>query len=473
VSGVFLKKIKFSKEQKSEYLDDLFEFLRIPSITRDTEAVKKAAEWIYEYLEETADNIEIIYTKGNPVIIAEWKLDTRLSAKTKVPTILFYGHYDVQPPEPLEEWISPSFEPEIRNGRIYARGVGDNKGQLLANVLGILWVLREVKMGANVKFVFDGEEELGSPNLEDALTSRKEFFKDVDLIIVSDGPADPTWKPVLEFGARGIQTFQIHLQTAQGDVHSGNFGGIQPNPVWDVITLLKTMRDDNGYVTIDNYYRDTTPPSKTANEAARKLDRKPETYKEQLGISYFGGEQDLPLEDRLMFRPTLNIRGIKAGEVQENAKTMIPKEVIVEIDMRLVPHQTPQQMVEIILNHFEKLKQQSERYAQIIDRCKITFDASFHPVFTPMDLPWTSLLKEAITEGFNEEPLLIPMAGGSLPLYSLQKVTNNKPMYIIPYAQPDEDNHAPNENMMVDWFLKGIKTAIYIIEKIGTGSQKS
>ncbi|MHA1532821.1 MAG: M20/M25/M40 family metallo-hydrolase [Candidatus Heimdallarchaeota archaeon] len=362
--------------------------------------------------------------------------------------------------------ISPPFEPEIREGRIYARGVGDNKGQLFANLCGIEWLHKKKQLSSKVKFIFDGEEELGSPNLEEALKAKKEFFKDIDLVIVSDGPADPTWKPVLEFGARGIQTVQIHLKSAKGDVHSGNFGGIQPNPVWDVIKLLRTMRDENGKCLIEGFYNDVFIPTEAAIKAAEELNRDPEIYKEQLGISYFGGEQDLPLTHRLMFRPTFNIRGFKSGDVQENAKTMIPKEAIVEIDVRLVPNQTPEKMTKLIQAHFEMLRHKSERFAAIIDRCTLKFGSSFYPMFTSLELPWTQILEKAIEEGFEEKPIKIPLAGGSLPLYSLYKVTG-KPMYVIPYAQPDEDNHAPNENMMVDWFLKGINTSIAILENIG------
>ncbi|MHA1354168.1 MAG: M20/M25/M40 family metallo-hydrolase, partial [Candidatus Heimdallarchaeota archaeon] len=329
----------------------------------------------------------------------------------------------------------------------------------------IEWLHNKKQLGSKVKFIFDGEEEMGSIHLEEAMNAKKEFFDDVDLVIVSDGPADPTWKPILEFGARGIQTVQIHLKTAKGDVHSGNFGGIQPNPAWDVISLLQTTKDNQGKCLIDGFYDDVFTPSTAALKAAEQLDRKPETYKEQLGISYFGGEQDQPLTHKLMFRPTFNIRGFKSGEVQENAKTMIPKEAIVEIDVRLVPNQTPDKMTELIKKHFDKLRKTSERFAAIIDRCTFSFGSSFHPMFTPLELPWTKILQEAIKEGFQEEPLLVPLAGGSLPLYALYKVTG-KPMYVIPYAQPDEDNHAPNENMMVDWFLKGIQTSIALLKKL-------
>ncbi|NPD89484.1 MAG: M20/M25/M40 family metallo-hydrolase, partial [Asgard group archaeon] len=223
-----MKGLDIFETKKKEIIDDLFDLIRIPSITREKEEVRKAAKWLINRLNKTADFVELIETEGNPAIIAEWKAQIQ---KKNTITLLFYGHYDVQPPEPLDKWVSPPFEPEIREGRIYARGVGDNKGQLFANLCGIECVLEAEELGVNVKFVFDGEEEIGSPYLDQALKSKAEFFEDVDLVVVSDGPADPTWKPTLEFGARGIVTMRIELISADSDVHSGNFGGIQPNPV--------------------------------------------------------------------------------------------------------------------------------------------------------------------------------------------------------------------------------------------------
>lgn len=454
--------IDILQNNKERFIKELFALLRIPSITRNSTEVKRAAQWLAEKLQKTADYVEIVKTAGNPIVLAEWKEQIKKEGKV---TILFYGHYDVQPPEPLDKWLSPPFEPEIREGRIFARGVGDNKGQFFAHICAIESTQKTNKLEVNVKLILDGEEELGSINLEKAMLSKKEFFEDVDLIIVSDGPTDPSWKPTLEFGARGIQTIRIELQSAKSDVHSGNFGGIQPNPVWDLITLLKTMRDDSGRCLIEGFYDDVFNPSNEALIAAEQLKRNPDQYKKQLGIDYFGEEQDQPLTHRVMFRPTFNIRGIKSGEVLQHAKTIIPKEVVVEIDVRLVPYQTPEKIEELVINHLEKLKSQSERLANIVNHCQISFGASFHPLFTPLELPWTEILVNAIKEGFGESPLLLPIAGGSLPLYSLYKITK-KPIYIIPYAQPDENNHAPNENMMVEWFEKGIKTSIKILEKL-------
>jgi acetylornithine deacetylase/succinyl-diaminopimelate desuccinylase-like protein len=460
-----LKVNDFYSKNKQKFLDELFDLIKIPSISRDKEVVQLAANWLEHKLKQTADYVEQIPASANPVILAEWKPQvTEISSRAPT-TILFYGHYDVQPPEPLDEWLSPPFEPEIRDGRIFARGIGDNKGQFFAHIVAIECLHKLDQLGVNVKMILDGEEELGSPYIDEAIGQRKEFFENIDLVIVSDGPADPTWKPTLEFGARGIITVQLELQTAKGDVHSGNFGGIQPNPVWDLITILKTMKDDNGKCLIEGFYDDVFTPTRAALQAAEDLNRDPDVYKEQLDISYFGEEKDLPITHRLMFRPTFNIRGIKSGSVREKARTIIPKEVVAEMDIRLVPNQTPEKIEQIFKNHLDKLRAQSGNYSEILERCKVRFGTSFYPMFTPLELPWTEILVKSIEEGFEETPLKIPLAGGSLPLYSLYNATG-KPMYIIPYAQPDEDNHAPNENMMVEWFEKGVKTSIAILKNL-------
>jgi acetylornithine deacetylase/succinyl-diaminopimelate desuccinylase-like protein len=321
------------------------------------------------------------------------------------------------------------------------------------------------KLGLNVKFLFDGEEELGSPNLEEVLESKKQFFTDIDVVIVSDGPADLSWRPTIVFGVRGIVTAQLCLQSAANDVHSGNFGGIQPNPALDLLQILQTMINDQGKCLIEGFYKNVFDPDSLAIEAANQLDRTPNMYKEILGISYFGGEQDRPLIHRVMFRPTFNIRGFHSGAVREQAKTIIPKDAVVELDMRLVPHQKPKKIEKLVITHLERLKQQSSRWAAVIDRCEIKFEASFSPMYTSLDLPWTEIIEDSLQEGFGQKPTKIPLLGGSLPLYKIYEATG-KPLYVIPYAQPDQGNHAPNENLMLEWFEYGVRTSIKLLENL-------
>jgi acetylornithine deacetylase/succinyl-diaminopimelate desuccinylase-like protein len=460
------KVVDYYIDHKQAFLDDLFHFLRIPSISNEKADVDKASLWLKRRLKTSASYLKIVRTSGNPVILAEWEPNTSDEENTvNSPTVLIYGHYDVQSPEPLDQWISPPFEPQVRDGRIFARGVGDNKGQFFAHLIAIECLTKFSELGLRVKFLFDGEEEIGSPNLDKALIQEKEFFSDIDLVFVSDGPADPSWKPTLCFGARGIVTAQIYLNSANNDVHSGNFGGIQPNPAIDLMSILQTMVDDNGRCLIKGFYNEVFTPDEEALQAAEELKRTPEMYQKSLGVDYFGGEQDIPLVHRVMFRPTINIRGFQAGSVREHAKTIIPKDAVVELDFRLVPHQQPAQIQDLLLNHLEQLKQKSDRWNAMIRRCDMTFETGFAPIYTPLNLPWTKILTQSITEGFGEEPVKIPLLGGSLPLYNLFKHIR-KPVYIIPFAQPDQGNHAPNENLMLEWFEMGVITSMMLLKNL-------
>jgi acetylornithine deacetylase/succinyl-diaminopimelate desuccinylase-like protein len=449
-------------ERKQEVLNDLFNYLQFPSISNNEEGVMQAAIWLENRLKASADFLKIVETSGNPVILAEWEPNI---SKAGYQTALIYGHYDVQSPEPLDEWVSPPFEPEIRDGRIFARGVGDNKGQHFAHIVAIECITKFRQLGLRVKFILDGEEESGSPNLDEALNKEKDFFKDINLVFVSDGPADPSWKPTISFGARGIVSAQLYLRSANNDVHSGNFGGIQPNPTIDLMRILQSMIDEKGKCLISGFYNDIFSPDQGALRAAAELNRTPELYKQSLGIDYFGGEQDVPLVHRVMFRPTFNIRGFESGHVRQHAKTIIPKDAIVELDFRLVPHQKPNQIQELFLAHLEGLKNQSDRWRAMIERCEVKFEAGFAPIYTPLDLPWTKILVQSLKEGFKEDPVKIPLLGGSLPLFNLYQHVQ-KPMYIIPFGQPDQGNHAPNENLMLEWFEKGVITSMMLLKNL-------
>lgn len=456
------------EQNKEQIISDLFDFLRIPSISRDSHQVRNAAKWLHERLLEFTDMAEIVETRSNPIVIAEIHSNTNKNS----PTVLIYGHYDVQPPDPLNMWDSPPFEPMIKEGRIYARGAGDNKGQLFANLVATdLLKTYDLPM-PTVKFIFDGEEELGSPSIDEGMKQRKEFFEDIDLVIVSDGPAHSSWRPTIEFGARGILGFRLRLTTAKQDQHSGNYGGIQPNPVWEVVEILKTMKDGNGRCLLNHFYDDVFTPEKEAQLAAKELDIPLEVYKKNLGIDFFGEEQGLPIPIKIMFRPTFNIRGIASGEVLENAKTIIPKEVIVEFDVRLVPNQTVENIEKIIRAHFNELSARDERWKKRINSCKLTFEASMEPMYTPMNLKWTAILTKALYKGFEKKPVKVPLAGGSLPIFNLYKIIK-KPLYILPYAQPDQGNHAPNENLMVEWFEKGIKSTMHLLKILTTIDKKN
>ncbi|MHA2346848.1 MAG: M20/M25/M40 family metallo-hydrolase [Candidatus Hodarchaeales archaeon] len=446
----------------SNILRDLFELIEIPSITHDRVAGEKAAKWIIERVRKTAEDVIKVDTTGNPVVIATWKSQLKSGSKIR---LLLYGHYDVQSVEPLNEWNSSPFVPTIKDGRIYARGIGDNKGQFFAHLLAIELLHKKKQLPIDIKMVFDGDEERGSPTLLKPLMQNKEFLSS-DLVVVSDGPSDPSWRPTIVFGARGIVLAKFQMRTANKDAHSGNLGGIQPNPVHGLSQILNTMVNQDGKCTVQGFYENVFQPDESALKAAAELGRTPDMYKKMLGIDYFGGEQDLPLTHRVIFRPTFNVRGIQSGFVGELAKTIIPREAIAEIDMRLVPNQSPKEIQDKVLKHLENLENLSSYWKSLVTHCKVTFGSSFSPIYTPLNLKWTEIIEQSITEGFGEKPLKIPLLGGSLPLDKLFEVTRC-PLYVIPYAQPDLGNHAPNENLMIEWLESGIKTSVRLLTNLG------
>ncbi len=441
-------------EEEKDILYPLFELLSIPSVTQDRANVRFASDWLLAYLSQSADHVKRIETNSNPIILAEWQS----SHSDQSPTVLLYGHYDVQPPGDLSLWSSDPFKPEIRDGRLFARGAGDNKGQFYAHLRAIEHLVEHESLEWNVKLLLDGDEEQGSPFLEDALEQNLEFFQEIDLIIVSDGPAHVSWRPSLVFGARGILTFQLKVKLAKKDVHSGNFGGIQPNAAWALLDLIETLREPfTERCLIKGFYENVIDPDLEATKAALDLPLDEDNLKEQLGISFFGGESSYPLPFRVMFRPTMNLRGISSGGVKTEARTIIPAEAIAELDCRLVPYQDPEIIATKIRDHFQNLRE-DPRYARLLDHTSLSFGASFKPLYTPVSSPWTGFIEQALKTGFGQEPVRVPLLGGSLPVAVLNEKTK-APLFILPYAQPDQSNHAPNENILLSWLYQGIETS--------------
>ncbi|MHA2365140.1 MAG: M20/M25/M40 family metallo-hydrolase, partial [Candidatus Hodarchaeales archaeon] len=279
------------------------ELISIPSITANKKHSLKAVEWLSKYLNEFL-KIKILKTNGNPIIIAFTE-----PQQHQKPTILIYGHYDVQPVEPLDAWISPPFEPEIRNGRLYGRGTGDNKGQFFTHISALISLLETESLESNVILMLDGDEELGSPDLGDILKQNKNLLDGIDLVVASDGPAHASWKPGICFGCRGIIKIQIYVKTALHDRHSGNFGGLQPNPITALVEILKSMRNEEGRCLIKGFYDDVEIPDAIDLQIIEEYHITPEQLKKDLQINYFGGEHEFPIYHRAMFRPTVNIHG--------------------------------------------------------------------------------------------------------------------------------------------------------------------
>ncbi len=436
-------------ENRQEFLDRLFDYLRRPSISAYGEGIGEVAEYIAGVLSRMGLEARVIPTEGWPMVFAE-----RHDAPG-TPTVLLYGHYDVQPPDPLDAWTSPPFEPTIRDGRIYARGAGDNKGQHLAQLLALETTLScRGKLPCNVKVLLEGEEEIGSPRMPDFVREHRDLLA-TDLVITSDGPVDASGRPRILFGVRGVLNFELRARGAARDLHSGNWGGVAPQPLWTLVQLLATMKDSRGEITIDGFYGNVLPPTELEREALAGLPVDEEAVKRSVGIKEFEPPHGRGVAERLSSWPTFTINGLYGGYAGPGSKTVLPSEAVAKCDIRMVEAQTAEEI-------FAKVKAHVARHAPDVE---VVWHGGMDPSRTPLDSPFTEPIRRGISAA-QEDPLLVPAMGGSLPDYVWTK-TLGVPAFGVPYANADEANHAPNENLEVERFFSGIKTGAAMLAYLG------
>jgi len=440
---------KHLERNRADCLDTLFTLVRQPSISAQNVGLRECAALLLEMVSSAGMHATLMETEGRPLVYAE-----RLVGPES-PTLLFYGHYDVQPPEPIEAWESAPFRPEVRNGKIYGRGTADNKGQLLAHVLAVrTWLQMRGELPINVKMIFEGEEECDSPHLDAFVACNREMLK-ADLVYTSDGALHDTGAPLVVLGVRGELNVELTVHGARWDNHSGNKGGVVPNPAWKIIDLLQTMRDRQGRVTIDGFYDGVTAPDAETLELIRQLPFDP--AKTRAAIGYDGLDLDAESYYRaLMLEPTFNIAGFTSGYGGEGAKTIIPAKAVLKVDFRLVGEQDPEDI-------FRKLSRHVQRHAPDIE---IRHLGAFRPSRTRADVPAVRRVAEAVRRAYGREPLIVPSLGGSLP-DSVWTQTLGVPSVLVPYANADESNHAPNENLDLDKFYAGIRCTLSVIESFG------
>lgn len=439
---------------EEQYLERLFDYLRRPSISAWGEGISEVATYIAGVLGDVGLDAQVVPTTGWPMVVA------RSAPVPNTPTVMLYGHYDVQPPDPLDAWVSPPFEPHIRDGRIYARGVGDNKGQHLANILAVeAWLRTNGTLPCNVRVLLEGEEEIGSPRMPEFVAAHRDLL-DADLVITSDGPVDESGRSMLTFGVRGVLSFELRARGANRDLHSGNWGGIAPNPIWTLVHLLATMKDDRGTVLIDGFYENVAPLSDLERAALDALPVDVDRVKQSLDLH----ELDQPVErgyfERLSAWPTFTINGLHGGYGGPGSKTVLPHEAVAKCDIRLVATQTADEI-------FEKVVAHVARHAPDVE---VVRQGSMDPSKTPLDSPYAGPIRAGIEDAQGEPPLIVPALGGSLPDYVFTRVLG-LPAFGVPYANADESNHAPNENLEVERFYKGIRTGAAILHRLGEMGQ--
>ncbi|KAB2338042.1 M20/M25/M40 family metallo-hydrolase [Cytobacillus depressus] len=434
--------------RREQYLETLFTLLRQKSISTQKIGIEECANLLKGMMEEAGIHTKIIETEGHSVVYGEIIKDPNAF------TLLLYGHYDVQPPDPIDEWISPPFIPIIRDNKIFARGSSDNKGQLMAHVLAIKTYLDVYgELPINVKFVFEGEEEQGSINLESFVSDNRELLK-ADLVYTSDGPSHQSGAPLIILGVRGLLYVELKATGANIDNHSGNKGNVVPNPVWKLFELLRTMRDEKGEILIEGFYDNVREPSNYEKELIKKLPFNREEVGKQIGYPSL----DLDGETfyrKLTMEPTFNIAGIQSGYNGEGMKTIIPSTATLKMDIRLVVDQTPEEIFGKLCNHVKK-------HAPDIEVTKL---GMFHPSRTLADLELINIIKNALEEVSGREAIIQPSMGGSLPDYVWTKILK-APSIIVPYANYDQANHSPNENLDVDYFFNGIKYTCSVINRL-------
>lgn len=433
------------------FLDRLIDYLRRPSISAYGEGIGEVAEYIAGVMRRMGLDVKIMPTSGWPMVFGT------AVVQPGAPTVLLYGHYDVQPPDPLEAWITPPFEPSVRAGRLYARGVGDNKGQHFAQLMALETLLAcRGAFPCNIKVLLEGEEEIGSPHMPEFIREHSDELR-ADLVIVSDGPVHESGRSIISFGVRGVLDIELRARGANQDLHSGNWGGIVPNPLWTLVHLLATMKNERGEITIDGFYENVQPQNELERAALAKLPINIAQVKQSLDLQLLDEPQERGYFERLSAWPTLTINGIHGGYGGPGSKTVLPHEAVAKCDIRLVEAQTAEEIL-------AKVKAHVQRHAPEVS---VISHGAVDPSKTPLDSSFVPLLQRAITAAQGEEPLLVPAMGGSLPNYVFTK-TLGIPAFGVPYANADEANHAPNENMEVARFFKGIKTGAAMLSYLGT-----
>jgi acetylornithine deacetylase/succinyl-diaminopimelate desuccinylase-like protein len=438
---------KYVNDNKQRFLAELFELLRFPSISADQkykDEMLKTAEFVAEKLKIAgADLVEICPTAGYPIVYGQKILDVLL------PTVLVYGHYDVQPPDPLELWKTPPFEPTIRDQKIYARGACDDKGQFYMHVKAFELMMSTNTLPCNIKFMMEGEEEIGSNNLGIFVNNNKERLK-ADVVLISDTSMISLEHPSLETGLRGLSYVEVEVCGPDRDLHSGVYGGAVANPATILAKLIASMHDENNHITIPGFYDDVLELSAIERELLNKAPYNENEYKIDLKVDELWGEKGYTTLERTGTRPTLEVNGIWGGYIGEGAKTVLPSKAYAKISMRLVPNQQSDKITKLFKDHFEDIAPKSVKV-------KVTPHHGGEPVVTPTDSIAYKAAQKAILESFGKEP--IPTrGGGSIPIVALFEKELGIKTVLMGFGLDSDNLHSPNEKFDIANFYKGIET---------------
>ena len=448
--------IDFINVNRERYLDELKALLAIPSISALPEHagdVRRCAEWCGDEMRRIGlEHVRLIDTPGNPVVYGDW-----LGAP-EAPTILFYGHYDVQPVDPLDLWESPPFEATIRDGEIYARGAADDKGQVFMHFKAVEAHLKQHgRLPVNIKFIVEGEEEVGSVNLDNFIRAHKDDLK-ADVVVISDSGMFARGVPSICYGLRGLVYFQIDLRGSNTDLHSGSFGGALANPGFVLAQMLAQMKDRGGHIRIPGFYDEVVPLKDEERQAWASLPFNEKQYKKAFGIPRLQGETDYTTLERTWARPTFEVNGLLSGFTGEGAKTVLPAVAMAKVSMRLVPNQHPDTIADLFEAYVKKVAPKTVEL-------KVTRMHGGKPWMTAYDNPYVQAAGRAIERGFGKKPVFT-REGGSIPVVSTFEEELGLPSVLFGVGLPDENAHAPNEKLDLGNFHGGIISAAVLYDEI-------
>jgi acetylornithine deacetylase/succinyl-diaminopimelate desuccinylase-like protein len=449
----------YINNNKERFLEELFEFIKIPSVSADKKFkndVLKAAGFLEQNLKDVGvDSVEVFPTEGHPIVYGEKIMDENL------PTVLVYGHYDVQPADPYELWDSDPFHPIIKktdihpNGAIFARGACDDKGQMFMHVKAFEAMYKSGELACNVKFMFEGEEEVGSKNLEKFVRANTSLLT-ADVVLVSDTGIINNETPSICVGLRGLSYVEVEVTGPNRDLHSGLYGGAVANPINILSKMIASLHNDDGSINIPGFYSDVIEVSKEDRFQMAKAPFKLNEYKKDLDINEVYGEEGYTTNERNSIRPTLDVNGIWGGYIGEGAKTVLPSKAYAKISMRLVPNQSSQNITDLFENHFKKIAPESVKV-------KVTPHHGGEGVVIPTDFPGFLAAKKAMEKTFDKTPIPV-RSGGSIPIVPMFEEVLGLKTILLGFGLDSDVIHSPNEHFGLFNFYKGIETIPYFYQ---------
>jgi acetylornithine deacetylase/succinyl-diaminopimelate desuccinylase-like protein len=440
----------YQEKNKDRFLNEMLDLLRIPSVSAKSEHkgdMQKCAEAVRKSLIDAGcDKAEVMATDGHPVVFGEKTIDP------SKPTVLVYGHYDVQPAEPLELWTNPPFEPTIIDGKVFARGSADDKGQFYMHVKALETLTKTNTMTTNIKFLIEGEEEVGSPNLGKFVAANKALLK-ADVILISDSSMLSFENPSLDTGVRGLSYIQVEVTGANRDLHSGTYGGAVANPITILAKMIAGCHDENNHITIPGFYDDVIVATKEERELLNAAPYDENDYKDELGVKELWGEKGYTTYERTGIRPTLEVNGIWGGYTGEGAKTVLPSKAYAKISARLVPNQSSDAITEKLLNYFKAIAPKS------VD-VKAELHHGGEPYMTPISSKGYKSASKAVETTFGKKPIPV-RGGGSIPICSILEKELGIKIVFMGFGLDNDNLHSPNEKYNIENYYKGIETIPY------------